>query len=294
MKTTAACSVSSFDAAELKLKGFKIHEMTGSSYPALVYGRRDCYKIVLATSDMHICYGDQAFDIHGTFLFFGNPRIPYSCEHRRAEQQGYACLFTEDFIAGRERTDNLLNSPIFRFDGRPVIPLSEEQAAFISGLYQRMLMVYNGDYDRKDEMLRSCIDLIIHEALRVQPQNGIKQKNAAARITYLFMELLENQFPIEQAADTLQLRSAQDFAGRLAVHVNYLNRSVKEVTGKPISQHIAERIAAEAKALLQHTNWSVADIAYGLGFEYPSYFNNYFRRVTGTTPSSFRKKEEKV
>jgi len=294
MKTTAVCSVSSFDAAELKMKGFKVHEMTGPSYPALVYGRRDCYKIVMATSDMHICYGDQAFDIGGTFLFFGNPHIPYSCEHRSPRQQGYACLFTEAFIAGRERTDNLLNSPIFRFDGRPVIPLNAEQAAFISGLYQLMLMVYNGDYDKKDEMLRSCIDLIIHEALRVQPQNGVKQKNAAARITYMFMELLENQFPIERAADTLQLRSAQDFAGKLAVHVNYLNRSVKEVTGKPISQHIAERIAAEAKALLQHTNWSVADIAYGLGFEYPSYFNNYFKRVTGITPSSLRKKEEKV
>jgi AraC family transcriptional activator of pobA len=53
--------------------------------------------------------------------------------------------------------------------------------------------------------------------------------------------------------------------------------------------HIAERIAAEAKALLQHTNWSVADIAYGLGFEYPTYFNNYFKRITGAAPNSFRK-----
>jgi AraC family transcriptional activator of pobA len=78
----------------------------------------------------------------------------------------------------------------------------------------------------------------------------------------------------------------------LSVHVNYLNRSVKEVTGRPTSVHIAERIAAEAKALLQHTDWSVTDIAYALGFEYPTYFNNYFKRVTGTTPKSCR--QEKV
>jgi AraC family transcriptional activator of pobA len=38
-----------------------------------------------------------------------------------------------------------------------------------------------------------------------------------------------------------------------------------------------------------YTDWSVADIAYGLGFEYPTYFNNYFKRVTGSTPSAFRK-----
>jgi AraC-like DNA-binding protein len=65
---------------------------------------------------------------------------------------------------------------------------------------------------------------------------------------------------------------------------------VKEVTGKPTSVHISERIVAEAKALLQHTDWSVADIAYGLGFEYPTYFNNYFKRSTGVTPGSYRRK----
>ncbi len=73
------------------------------------------------------------------------------------------------------------------------------------------------------------------------------------------------------------------------MHINYLNRSVKEATGKPTSVHIAERITAEAKALLQYTDWSIADIAYALGFEYPTYFNNYFKRLTGITPKSLRK-----
>ncbi|MVT09072.1 helix-turn-helix domain-containing protein [Chitinophaga tropicalis] len=294
MNRIPECKVASFRSSELKMKGFKIHEITGPAYPSLFYGRRDFYKIVLATGHMNICYGDQTIDIEDTFLFFANPHIAYSCEHLSPEQKGYACVFTEDFIESRERKENLLNSSIFRFEGIPVIPVNSEQAAFIEGLYQRMLSVYNGDYDRKDEMLRSCIDLIIHEALRIRPQNELRQKNAATRITYLFMELLEKQFPIETTADPLRLRTAQDFAESLAVHVNYLNRSVKEVTGKPISVHIAERIAAEAKALLQHTSWSVADIAYGLGFEYPSYFNNYFKRVSGVTPNSFRKSKGKV
>ena len=39
----------------------------------------------------------------------------------------------------------------------------------------------------------------------------------------------------------------------LNVHVNYLNRAVKEVTGKSTTTHITERIVSEAKALLQHT-----------------------------------------
>lgn len=294
METIRECAAAAFRSTDIKLKGFKIHEITGPAYPALFYGRRDFYKIVLATGHFKICYGDKTFDVDGTFLFFGNPHIAYSNEHLSQEQQGYACVFTGEFISSRDRADSLLNAPIFHFDGTPVVPLNSEQASFVGLIFQRMQSVSTGDYDQKADMLRSCIDLIIHEALRIQPQNGLRQKNAASRIADLFMELLEHQFPIETTAEPLRLRTARDFAESLSVHVNYLNRSVKEVTGKPISVHIAERIAAEAKALLQHTNWSVTDIAYGLGFEYPSYFNNYFKRIAGVAPNAYRKNRVEV
>ena len=123
----------------------------------------------------------------------------------------------------------------------------------------------------------------------MQPSENYSQhKNAAGRITSVFLELLERQFPIESAERPLQLKTAQDFAKNLAVHVNHLNSSVKEVTGKPTTTHIAERIVSEAKALLQHTDWNIADIAYALGFEYPTYFNNFFKKRTGHIPKSLR------
>ncbi|ALW84973.1 hypothetical protein AUC43_07635 [Hymenobacter sedentarius] len=64
---------------------------------------------------------------------------------------------------------------------------------------------------------------------------------------------------------------------------------MKEVTGKPTTSHIADRIIGEAKALLHHTNWDVAEIGQSLGFEYSSYFNNFFKKHTGSTPLSFHK-----
>lgn len=159
----------------------------------------------------------------------------------------------------------------------------------MTGIFQKMLAVRDTDYAYKSDLIKSCIELIIHEALLLQPPDEPAYQNGATRMTHLFLDLLERQFPIEHASEPLKLRSAQDFAAKLAVHVNYLNRVVKEVTGRPTSLHIAERIASEAKALLQHTDWSVADIAYALGFAYPTYFNNFFKRVTGLTPKSFRK-----
>jgi AraC family transcriptional activator of pobA len=275
---------------DLKLKGFKVHELPASVAVPVSTGRRDFYKMGLVTGDMTVYYGDKLLEINDTVLFFVNPNVPHSVVRRSEKTTGYACLFTETFIAGSERMGILKYSPLFHSGDTPVITLTSEQAAFMTVIFQKMLAVHHGDYPYKAELIKNCIALIIHEALRIQPsQNRSPFQNAATRIAHLFMDLLERQFPIERSTEPLKFRTARDFATVLAVHVNYLNRSIKEVTGKPTSAHIADRIIAEAKALLQHTDWSVAEIAYALGFEYPTYFNNYFKRVTGTNPKSLRK-----
>jgi AraC family transcriptional activator of pobA len=292
MATRSITGVPESITKDLKLKGFKIHALAEAANLSVAHGRRDFYKMGLITGNMTIYYGDKLLEINDTVLFFVNPNIPHSVVRNSKKRKGYACLFTEAFIASRERTEILQNSPLFRSDGTPIIRLNREQAAFMTGLFQKMLSVHSSNYYHKDELLKNCIALIIHEALRIQPpQNGPQHKNAATRIAWLFIELLERQFPIDNTEQPLRLRTAQDFAGSLSVHTNYLNRSVKDVTGKSTSVHIAERIAAEAKALLLYTDWSVADIAYSLGFKYPTYFNSYFKRVTGITPRSLRKQK---
>jgi AraC family transcriptional activator of pobA len=297
MPTRSRANVPELITKDLQLKGFKVHQISETVEPsvapgrrAVTHGRRDFYKMGLVTGDMTLYYGDQLVEITGTVLFFVNPHIPHSIVRSAKKRKGYACLFTEAFIAGRGRKEILQNSPLFRSDGTPVIRLDKQQAAFMTGLFQKMLAVHGSNYDHKDELIRNCIELILHEALRIQPPaNGQHHKNAAARMTRLFLQLLEGQFPIDDPEQPLQLRAPQDFAEKLAVHPNYLNRAVKEVTGKPTTVHIIQRIAAEAKALLLYTDWSVADIAYSLGFAYPTYFNNFFKRLTGATPNSLRK-----
>ncbi|HEY5748031.1 MAG TPA: helix-turn-helix transcriptional regulator [Chryseolinea sp.] len=202
---------------------------------------------------------------------------------------GYACLFTEDFLKLSERSESLLQSPLFKIGGTPILKLKKKQKDAIAIIFQKMITDQDSNYAYKDELIRNYINLIIHEALKMQPSENVAiEKNAAQRITSVFLELLERQFPIESTERPLQLKTAQDFAQNLAVHVNHLNSSVKEITGKPTTAHIAERIISEAKALLQHTDWSVTEIAYALGFEYPTYFNNFFKKKTGQIPKAIR------
>ncbi|MWB94143.1 helix-turn-helix domain-containing protein [Flavobacterium sp. GA093] len=278
-----------FNTSELKLKGFKVYEINNDLSTIPTYNRRDFYKICMHTGQSFIHYADRGIEVDGTILFFGNPYIPYSWEKNSPEFSGFACVFTEEFLRVNDRSESLHECPLFKIGGTPVFYLSAEQKQFISGLFRKMIEEQETDYVFKDDLLRNYINLIIHESMKMQPsENFFKHKNASSRITSLFLDLLERQFPIEAKDNPLKLKTAQDYAQSLSVHVNHLNRSVKEVTGKSTTAHITDRIISEAKALLQHTDWSVADIGYSLGFEYPSYFNNYFKRLTGTIPKLLR------
>ncbi len=281
-------TVSTFNS-ELRLKGFNVFEIEGDSKVIRLYSRKDFYKICVTTGRSVIHYADRSFEMNGTILFFGNPHIPYSWETLSRTYVGYSCLFSEDFLQPINRSESLLQSPFFRLGGTPILNISEAQRAFLCGIFQKMVEEQQTDYPFRDDLMRNYIQLIIHEALKMQPSENYSQdKNAAARITRVFIELLERQFPIESPDRPLQLRTAQDYANSLSIHVNHLNRSLKEITGKSTITHINERIISEAKAILQHTDWNIAEVAYSLGFEYPTYFNNFIKRMTGRNPKALR------
>lgn len=277
---------------ELKLKGFNVFQIEADESATKTYSRKDFYKICLTSGKSMIHYADRSFEHEGTVLFFGNPHIPYSWETLSTSYTGYTVLFSEEFLKISKRSEILQQSPFFKIGGTPILNINAEQRESLNMLFRKMMEEQQSDYHLKDEVIRNYIHLILHEAMKLQPSESIDQKkNASSRLTSVFLELLERQFPIETADKPLKLRSAQDYANNLAVHVNYLNRAVKEVTGKSTTTHITERVSNEAKALLQHTNWNINEIAFALGFEYPSYFNNFFKKQTGLTPKTVRLEE---
>ena len=291
MKNKRVRTVSAFNN-ELKLKGFNVFQIEADGAATRIYSRKDFFKICLTTGTSKIHYADRSFEQEGTILFFGNPHVPYSWETISTTYTGYTVLFSEDFFKASDRSESLQHSPLFKIGGTPVLSIDEGQRLFLNSIFQRMIDEQKSDYAYKDDLIRNYINLIIHEALKLQPTEYYdRHKNAASRLTSVFFELLERQFPIESVDSPLQLKTAHDYASHLNVHVNYLNRAVKEITGKPTTAHITERIVSEAKALLQHTDWNISDIGYALGFEYPTYFNNFIKRLTGTNPKMLRLQE---
>ncbi len=265
---------------------FKLDDFVGRHSKPIPYSRKDYYKISLIVGKNKVHYADKVMEIEQQALLFANPKIPYNWEQLDEKQSGFFCVFTEAFF---NQFGNLKEYPVFQPNGTPIFSLSEKEVVSIAAIYKKMFEEINSDYIYKYDVLRNLVFELVHLALKMQPAVSVyNSSNAADRISSLFLELLERQFPIESPSQKFSLRSASDFAGQLSIHVNHLNRALKLTTQKTTSAIIAERVAQEAKMLLKYTNWNVAEIAYCLGFEEPTHFNNFFKKNMQQTPSQFR------
>lgn len=269
---------------------FNVYSRAFCSRGPTPYSRRDFYKISYIVGEGTLYYADRAIVIDSPALVFSNPMVPSSWEASSSRQEGYFCLFTEDFVRAHDKNSAMLGSPLYRPGGNPVYFIPATRQGVVNEIFRKMQLELGSEYLYKYDLLYNYVSILVHEALKMEPADSFfRAGNASTRIAALFIELLERQFPIDSPAQVLTLRTAADFAKQLSVHVNHLNRAVKEITGKTTSEHIAERIAVEARALLMHTNWNISEIAYALGFGYPSYFNHFFRKQTGSAPRALRR-----
>ncbi len=253
------------------------------------YNRRAYYKISLVGGRNIAEYADKVIDIEKNALLFATPKIPYNWVPQDEAQSGYFCIFTDDFLIKNKSGVVVDDLPIFKAGGYPVFELSDEEAKDIDFIFRKMYKELSSDYAYKYDLLRNYVLELIHYGQKLQPATALyPTHNASARVSSLFIELLERQFPIESPGQKINLRTAKDFAERLSVHVNHLNKVLKENTGKTTTDIISSRVVQEAKILLRQTDWNISEIAYCLGFEEVAHFSNFFKKQTAVTPIAFR------
>ncbi|GAB2575102.1 helix-turn-helix domain-containing protein [Spirosoma areae] len=257
--------------------------------PIMPYNRRAYYKISIIRGRNRAEYADKVIDIEKNALLFATPKIPYHWLPQDENQFGYFCIFTADFLIQQKSGVALNELPIFRPGGYPIFQLSDEEANDLTYIFEKMYNELSSDYAYKYDLLRNYVLELIHYGQKLQPASALYPTHtASARVSSLFIELLERQFPIESPHQKLALRTAKEYADRLSVHVNHLNKILKEHTGKTTTALISHRILQEAKILLKQTDWNISEIAYSLGFEEVAHFSNFFKKQTSLAPVAFR------
>lgn len=266
---------------------FRLEPLEEGKPTSIPYKRRDFYKIMLVKGNSKIHYADQVKEIQTQGLSFSNPQIPYKWEHLDRIREGIYCIFTSQFFY---QFGQFQNYEVFQPQGEHIFELTDEQYALISEIFERMKNEFESDYKYKFDLIRNLIFELLHFALKLQPSSVFHKPeiNASRRITELFFELLERQFPVDESHPKVNLRTASEFASNLNVHVNHLNRAVKETVNKTTTQIIAERKLQESKILLKQSFWNVSEIAYALGFTEVTHFNNFFKKHVRLNPMKFR------
>jgi AraC family transcriptional activator of pobA len=258
-------------------------------HPEMPYNRRAYYKISLITGHNTAEYADKVIEIEHSALLFATPKVPYHWIPKDFNQSGYFCIFTDEFLTQSKSGVLLDDLPIFKAGGYPVFQVSAAETAEIGIIFKKMFKELSSDYVYKYDLLRNYVLELIHYGQKLQPASVLyPAHSASARVSSLFIELLERQFPIESIHQKLKLRTAKDYADHLAIHVNYLNKVLKENMGKTTTAIIGSRIIQEAKILLKQTDWNITEIAYSLGFEELAHFSNFFRKQTTFSPLAFR------
>ncbi|MFT7287122.1 MAG: transcriptional regulator GlxA family with amidase domain [Halieaceae bacterium] len=99
---------------------------------------------------------------------------------------------------------------------------------------------------------------------------------------------------IREAQDHMQRHFADPcsvdlLAGLAGLSARSFARRFREATGDTPMHYLQSLRLAEARALLQHSDLAVADVAWRCGFASPSRFAQGFRQSTGQTPSGYRR-----
>ncbi|MCC8188612.1 MAG: helix-turn-helix transcriptional regulator [Bacteroides sp.] len=255
------------------------------------FSYRDFYKVSLVMHTGRLYYADKWIEVDRPAILFSTPLIPYAWENTgMGRGNGYFCIFNELFLKPGDRNSSLAETPLLDISKERIYFLDDNTVDTIQDLFIKMKKEMESDYAQKSDMLRCYLHLIVHEVMKMQQVNHyVANKNASQRIAELFLALLERQFPVD-SRNSLSLKTANDFARRLSVHVNHLNRVVKSTTGRTTSSLISNRITQEAVQLLQHSDYSIAEIAFALGFEEPASFSSFLKKHTDMSPTEHRVK----
>lgn len=246
--------------------------------------RKDFYFIALVShaGNTKITYDNTNAAKLNSFLAFQSPGLLYSF-YRDTSAVGYLIYFKKEcfsfFKPGIEK-----EFPFFNLIHTNFFKINETKYRQLAPHFEEVFRAYETCTD--DHHLVASAKLLAllyqlreythafkqwHEGFST-PQQVLLQK---------FIQLVNNYY--------LEKRTIEEYAAMLHVTPNYLSQSVKSASAKNALSFISTRLLAEAKSLIQHTGFDMAEIAYQLNFSDPANFGKFFKRHTAHTPLEYRK-----
>ncbi|SFO00026.1 AraC-type DNA-binding protein [Chitinophaga sp. YR627] len=254
--------------------------------------RRSFYQIIFFNSGSGLfTLGLNEYKIKQPSIAFVNPHEIISWENTGKESTGHICLFRKSFLDDHPALSFIMNKyRLFNDNSKSVISLPPDDVEQVNELFNKMHKEAALPGPQSGDTLQAYIQLIIVAGTRSGIQPDSTTLSNEFRHVYDFFQLLEHETAGLSYDNPVKLKSAHEFAARLAIHPNYLNALSKKYTGETVSAHIRNRLLEESKILLKRTDWTLEHIAFAIGFTAQPGFSQFFKNNTGITPADYRKK----
>ena len=213
------------------------------------------------------------------FLFIPNG-VPFSIKYYK-ECIGYMGGFHNSFLSpdfiqpNSYRAINLLQS------STPTKEHFTEDSLRIN-LTLKKIMEESKSEKKNDSFIKILLLDLIYSCENITARQS---KNDLGNTSSKFLELIFDE--------SKKILTIPEYAQYFGVTQNHLNKTIKQHTGKPISEWIEESIIMRSKTLLQGTNLSIAEIAERLNILDQSYFSRKFKRHENCSPLEYRKRNKK-
>ncbi len=218
-------------------------------------------------------------------VFFVSPGQIHQVVEEK-ESKGYVILFSSEFLGNNNIPCYFIDDlSLFNDHGQsPPLPVNNDELALLTGFCEEMLKIQQSDLKYKELAISSYIKLFLIHANNVctLKSNHPQNQEAINSILKNFKTLVNGQYH--------KWHQTADYANKLNVTPDYLNRVVKSLTGKTAKEFIQARIITEAKRLIAFSELNSKEIGYQLGFSEPANFSAFFKKNTGLPPSQFNKR----
>lgn len=240
--------------------------------------------------------GDYTNFPKGATLFFNTPFQLISWDIL-PDWKGFYVMFSKEFITKSKHLKNLLTDfPFLKIDTSIPFGVKPKEVSKLLQIYENIYIENYQLQNDSSEILEAHLLVLLNYVKRyfknqVHKSEAITAfRKADINLLSRFQTLIETSF-YETSAAQSKTHSTRFYAEKLAVHPNYLNATIKQITGNTAKQHINNHLVRLAKSQLLQTSKSVKEIAYTLHFSTPNNFNSFFKKQTGLTPNSFRKNQ---
>lgn len=214
--------------------------------------------------------------------------IPYNSVNmfdKNGDYTGKSILFTNNFFCKNKDDLQFLTTSILFSDLYSTAKIQNyNNVSELNTFLNLMKKEFCREFDSSQyNVLHNLLHLFLLQAERELKMQGNKEITKSPNLDILikFKKILEKEYNRNKVV--------KSYTSQLGITEKQLNKATSSILSKTPKQIIDERIILEAKRLLAHTNISVKEIAYDLGYNEPTNFIKYFKKKTNNTPAQFRK-----